>query len=106
MGSRRGGAGRVRLGAALAALAVSLAGAVTSASLLLGVGKWVEGRDLPVVLPWALPALVVSALATAASVAAVRSPRATTPAVLGAAAVAAALVALVLVNPSIGYPVP
>ena len=98
--------GRGRVGALLAALVVSLAGLVTFASVVAGAGGWVEGRDLSVVLPWALPALIVSAAALAASVAALRIPRATAPAVLGAGLVAVALGLLVLVNPSIGHPVP
>ena len=98
--------GQGRVGVLVAALVVSLAGLVAFGSLVAGTGEWVEGRDLPVVLPWALPALVVSAVATAASIAALRTRRATVPAVLVAGAVAVALVTLLLVNPSIGYPVP
>ncbi len=106
MDRQRQAAGRGQSGALLVALVVSLAGLVTFASLVAGVGEWVEGRDLSVVLPWALPALVVSAAATAASIAALRVPRATAPAVLGAGVVVVALAALVLVNPSIGHPIP
>jgi hypothetical protein len=98
--------GRGRVSALLVALVVSLAGLVTFTSLVAGAGEWVEGREVSVVLPWALPALVASAAATAASIAALRTTRATVAAVLGAAVVVAALVALVLVNPAIGHPVP
>lgn len=97
---------RRRVTAGLAALVVSLAGVVTFGSIVVGAGEWVEGRDLSVVLPWALPALLGSALAAAASVVAVRPRRATSLAMLPAAVVAVALVALVLVNPSISHPVP
>lgn len=92
--------------AAFGALVVSLAGVVTFGSIVGGFGEWVEGRDLPVVLPWALPALVASAAAAVASLFAVRRCQGTALALVGAAVVAFMLVALVLVNPSIGYPVP
>ena len=55
MESQREVAGRGRYGAVLVALAVSLTGIVMFGSLVAGLGDWVEGRDLPVVLPWALP---------------------------------------------------
>lgn len=106
MKTQRKAAGRGQFGALLVALFVSLGGLVTFASLVAGAGEWVEGRDVFVVLPWALPALVASAAATAASIAALRIPRATAPAMLGAGVVAVLLVALVLVDPSIGHPIP
>ena len=97
---------RGRVAAVVIALVVSVAGVVTFTRLLLGLGDWVEGRDLSVVLPWALPALVASAVAAVASVAALRTRRGANLAMLSAAVVALALVALVLVNPSISHPVP
>lgn len=106
MRAERGTGDPRRLTAGLAALVVSLAGVVTFGSIVGGVGGWVEGRDLPVVLPWALPAFLASALAAAASAATVRRRRATGLAILAPAVVAVTLVALVLVNPSISHPVP
>ncbi len=95
-----------RIPAVLVALGVAFVGLVTFGSVVAGIGEWVEGRDLSVVLPWALPALVASALAVTTSMVALRVPRATALAVLGAGVVAVALVALVLMNPSIAHPVP
>lgn len=94
------------VGLAIGALVVSLAGVVAFGSIVGGFGEWVEGRDFPVVLPWALPALLTSAAAAVVSLIAVRRYRGTALALVGAAVVALMLLALVLVNPSIGYPVP
>lgn len=105
MRTQRNPLGRPRA-AGIGALAVSLTGLAVFGSVVAGVGDWMQGRELSVVLPWALPALVVSAVATAASLTAVRTRRAPTPAVLGAVVVALALAAVVLVNPATGHPVP
>lgn len=90
----------------LIALLVSLAGLITFASLSAGVGEWVEGREAAVVLPWALPAVVVSAAAAGASINALRTRRRAMLALVLAMLVAVSLAALVLVNPPLAQPIP
>ena len=96
---------RAHTAGAVAALVVSLAAVVTFGSIVAGVGEWFGGRELSVVLPWALPALVVSAVAAVAAVSAVGRRRGAGVAIVGAAVVVVMLVALVLVNPGIAQPI-
>ncbi len=105
MRAKREAANQRGVAARIAALVLSLAGVVTFGSIVAGVGEWVEGRDLSVVLPWALPALLASALAATAAVVCITRRTTMGLAILGAAVVALALVALVLLNPSISHPV-
>jgi peptidoglycan/LPS O-acetylase OafA/YrhL len=86
------------------ALAVTLVSVAIFASIVVGAGEWMDGRDLAVVLPWPAPALALSVVAAAVVVYALRTAR-TRLALVGVVGAALMLLTLVLTNPSISHPI-
>lgn len=92
--------------AAWASLAVGVAGVMLFGSVVAGVGEWVEGRQLQTVSSWAIPGLLLAAVAGVVAMRALRRGKGHRLAVLLGLAVVGSVVLLFLVNPSTAPPVP
>lgn len=100
-----GVAGPARL-AIWGVLAVGGTGVMLFGSAVAGVGDWMEGRRLQTVGSWAIPGLLLAAVAGTVAIRALRTGKGYRIAVLLGLAVVASVVLLFAVNPSIAPPVP
>lgn len=89
-----------------ASLAVGVAAVMLFGSVVAGVGDWMDGRQLQTVGRWAIPGLLLAAVANVVAIRALRRGKGHRMTVgLGLAVVTSAIL-LFVVNPSIAPPVP
>ena len=98
-------AGPARL-AIWGSLAVGMTGVMLFGSVVAGVGGWMEGRQLQTVGPWAIPGLLLAAVAGTVAIRALRTGTGHRITVLLGLAVVTSVVLLFVLNPSIAPPVP
>lgn len=87
-------------------LAVAVVGVMLFGSVVAGVGDWMDGRRLQTVGPWAIPGLLLAAVAGTVAIRALRTGRGHRITVLLGLAVVTSAVLLFVLNPSIAPPVP
>ena len=98
------GAGPARL-VSWAVLVVSIGGVILFGSVVADVGDWIQGRQLQTVGAWAIPGLLLAAMALVVATHAVRKGKAQRMATLLGLAVTTSIVTLFIFNPSIATPV-
>jgi hypothetical protein len=92
--------------AAWASLTVGAAGVLLFGSVVGGVGDWVEGRQLQTVAPWAIPGLMLAAVASLMAVLALLKNKGHQLAVILGLAAGFSVLLWFLTNPLIAPPVP